>query len=343
MEIETPPPKKRRRRWNWLLGLVILLSIAGAACWQMMIAMPGESYTGELAELAGPQRSLRDELRRDVEKLADEIGERNIDRYPSLVRAAGYVESEFAAAGYEVERQTYEVRDRDCWNLVVELPGTKTPQEIVVVGAHYDSYLRTPGANDNGSGTAALLALARRFAGSKPERTLRFVAFTNEEPPYFQRPTMGSWVYAQGCRQRREDLVCVLSLETIGYYTNEPGSQEYPQPLGVFYPSEGNFIGVIGNVGSRELVRAVIDSFRRHGHFPSQGGAVPSVFPGVGWSDHWSFWQEGYPAAMITDTAPFRYPYYHTSEDTPDKLNFDHMARVVSGIAGVIEDYARIK
>ena len=121
---------------------------------------------------------------------------------------------------------------------------------------HYDSYLGTPGANDNGSGTAALLALARRFAGSKPERTLRFVAFTNEEPPYFQRPTMGSWVYAQGCRKRREDLVCVLSLETIGYYSDEPGSQEYPQPLGVFYPSEGNFIGVIGNVGSRELVRS---------------------------------------------------------------------------------------
>ena len=327
----------------WLLGILALLVLGGVACWQMMIVMPGQSYTGPLAELERKERSLSDELQHDVTQLAEEIGERNLDRYPSIVLAADFVENELSTAGYEVERQTYKVHDRDCWNLIVELPGSKTPKEIVVIGAHYDSYLGTPGANDNASGTAALLALARRFAASKPERTLRFVAFTNEEPPYFHDSTMGSWVYAQGCRQRREDLVCVLSLETIGYYSDVKGSQEYPQPFGVFYPSEGNFIGVIGNVASRELVRGVIDSFRRHGQFPSEGGAVPSLFPGVGSSDQWSFWQEGYPGVMITDTAPFRYPYYHTAEDTPDKLNFDHMARVVSGVAGVIEDFARVK
>jgi hypothetical protein len=130
----------------------------------------------------------------------------------------------------------------------------------------------------------------------------------------------------------------VLSLETIGYYKDRPRSQVYPTPLGMLYPDKGNFIGVIGNVRSRELVRQVVDSFRRHGKFPSEAGAIPGDVPGVGWSDHWSFWQEGYPGVMITDTALFRYPYYHLPQDTPDKLDFDRLARVAAGLEGVVRE-----
>jgi hypothetical protein len=322
---------------------VLLLVAAAAAGWKLMIEMPGRSYQGTLARLAPDELSLRDELRDDVEQLAVTIGERNLERYPALCEAAKYVEAQFLAAGYEVDRQAYEARELECFNLQVELPGSKQPDEIVVVGAHYDSYPGAPGANDNASGTAALLALARRFAKAQPERTLRFVAFTNEEPPYFHNREMGSWIYADQCSRRKENLVCVMSLETIGYFSEEPDSQRYPPPFGAAYPSVGNFIAVVGDVGSRKLVREVVASFRRHAAVPSVGGAVPSAVPGAGWSDHWSFWQAGYPAVMITDTAPFRYPYYHTPEDLPDKLDFDRMARVVAALEAVVGEFAGAK
>src|SRR5690606_24455686 len=188
---------------------------------------------------------------------------------------------------------TFLVSGVECHNIEAELTGETQPEQIVIVGAHYDTAPGTPGANDNASGVAALLALARRFAHSRPEKTLRFVAFTNEEPPYFQTPSWGAWVYARRCRQRGEKLVAMLSLETIGYYTDEPNSQQYPAPFGAFYPSEGNFIGVIGNVGSRRLVQQVVEILRQQAAFPCEGGAIPAEVPGVGWSDDWSCWQEG--------------------------------------------------
>ena len=353
MEVETTaaPPTKKRRLWKKItlgvaLGLVFLLGIG----WRVMFSMPGESFSGELPPLAtaenlhlnGQGPSLADELNRDVMKLASEIGPRNMRRRAKLVAAAEFVEHELARAGYQVKRQTYQVEGVDCWNLETEIKGTKEPAEIVLVGAHYDSYGTTPGADDNASGTAALLALARRFAGSQPERTLRFVAFTNEEPPYFQHATMGSLVYARSCRKRNDNLSCVLSLETMGYYSDKENSQRYPKPLNLIYPSKGNFIGVVGNVASRPMVHQVVSSLRKHVDFPSQGGAVPDVVAGVGWSDHWSFWQEGYQAVMVTDTALFRNPHYHQPTDTPDKLNFDHLARVVLGLEGVLRDVTGI-
>lgn len=324
------------------LAIVALLAVAAFLAWWTMIAMPGSSYRGNLAELGGEAATLRDELQRHVQKLAGEIGERNLHTYPKLQEARDYIEAELAADGYDISRQTYrEVRTGlESDNLEVEIAGARNADEIVLVGAHYDSVIGSPGANDNASGCAAVLALARRFAGRECGRTLRFVLFVNEEPPYFQTPDMGSRVYARRCRERDENLAGVISVETIGYFTSERGSQQYPRPFDLFYPSEGDFIAVVGNVGSRRLVRQVVDAFRRHAQFPSEGGAVPGEITGVGWSDHWSFWQEGYQAVMITDTAPFRYPYYHTPDDTPEKLDYDRMARVVDGLAAVIAELA---
>jgi hypothetical protein len=331
--------RRSRPRQTALLAAAILLVLVLLGLfltWQTMIFMPGQSYRGPLPAPDSSQDMLGEQLRVDVEFLSERIGERNLRRYGQLVQSADYIEQQFEAAGYQVQRQTYPVRDLTCNNLEAEIRGSTAPDEIVIVGAHYDSAMGTPGANDNASGTAALLALARRFAGQQTQRTLRFVAFTNEEMPYFQTPDMGSLVYARRCRERDENLAAVIVLETIGYYRQESGSQQYPVPLSAFYPSEGNFIAVVGNVASRKLVRRVVDSFRRHQRFPTEGGAVPASIDGVGWSDHWSFWEEGYPAVMITDTALFRYPYYHHPEDTPDKLNFDDMARVVDGLQAVI-------
>ncbi|MBP0030059.1 MAG: M28 family peptidase [Roseofilum sp. Guam] len=149
---------------------------------------------------------------------------------------------------------------------------------------------------------------------------------------------MGSLVYAKICKQRQDNIVGMISLETMGYYSDELGSQQYPTPLNLFYPLQGNFIAFIGNMDSGNWVKQVIGSFHQHTQFPSEGAAVPNLLPGIGWSDHWSFWQQGYPALMITDTAPFRYPYYHTAEDTPDKIDYGKLARVVVGLERVIHD-----
>lgn len=332
------PARKWRRRIGILFGILLTIVIAGVVAWRVMLWTPGESFAGSLPPLPPEAATLADELRRDVVRLAGDIGERNVSRYPQLIKAANYIETQLRAAGYEVSRQVYEVDGLECYNIEAGLTGQTRPDEIVLVGAHYDTYAGTPGADDNASGVAALLALARRFKDIQPDRTLRFVAFTNEEPPYFQRPLMGSWVYAHRSREQNDNLVCVLSLETIGYYSNEAESQQYPPPLGMVYPSVGNFVGVVGNVGSRRLVHRVLTSLRRNMKFPTEAGAVPGVVPGVGWSDHWSFWQEGYQAVMITDTAIFRNPNYHQLSDTPDTLDYSRMARVVEGIEQVVRE-----
>ena len=193
-------------------------------------------------------------------------------------------------------------------------------------------------ANDNGSGVAAMLALARRFAQTPAQCTLRFVAFVNEEPPYFLSEQMGSFVYAGRCKARGDEISAMISLETIGYFSDAPHSQTYPAPgLGVFYPTVGNFIGFVANVHSRALLRRSIAFFRKHAGVPSEGAALPAFIPGVSWSDQWAFWQHGYPGIMVTDTAPFRYPHYHSATDTPDKLDYDRFTLVVSGMEKVIE------
>ncbi len=301
-----------------------------------MIKMPGKSYDGPLPPLTEEETALRNALRQDVETLAAEIGERNVFRYPRLAAAADFIKRSFEDAGYAVRREGFEASGQTCFNLEAAITGVDKPDEIVVVGGHYDSVFGCPGANDNATGVAATLALARALSGEKPSRTLRFVAFVNEEPPFFQTDEMGSMVYAKGCRDRNEKVVAMLSLETIGYYRDEAGSQQYPFPVGLFYPSTGNFIAFVGNTASKKLVREVVASFRRQAKFPSEGGALPNAVPGVGWSDHWAFWQMGYPALMVTDTAPFRYPYYHTPQDTPDKVDYEPFARLTAGLALVV-------
>jgi hypothetical protein len=315
-----------------------LLLVIGVICWWSMMRMPGKNPSGA-AKLTADGVNLRAELKADVQKLAGDIGERNVPRYPALVAAADFIEQSFAAAGFQPRRQTYQVQGKDCHNIEAEIKGASP--KIILVGAHYDSVFGAPGANDNGSGVAALLALARRFVAKKCEYTLRFVAFVNEEPPYFQTERMGSLVYAKSCRQRNDPIEAMISLETIGYFSDEPNTQTYPiTGLGAVYPTVGNFIGVVGNFQSRALVRKTIHLLRKDGGIPTEGTALPSIVPGVGWSDQWAFWQCGYRGIMITDTAPFRYPYYHAPTDTPDKLDYDRFALVVNGMEKVISEFA---
>jgi hypothetical protein len=318
------------------LRITIAVAAVLALLWLFGMRMPGKNVP-KAALLSPDEVTLREELRADVQKLAGEIGERNMWHYPKLNAAADFIEDSFSRAGLRTRRDSYDMRGQACHNIEAEIPGAHP--EIILIGAHYDSVFGSPGANDNGTGVAATLALAQRFVGRRPEHTLRFVAFVNEEPPYFLSDEMGSFIYAGRCKARGDKISAMISLETIGYFSDAPHSQTYPSPvLSIAYPKIGNFIGFVSNVHSRALLRRVVALFRKHAKIPSEGAALPWFVPGVSWSDQWSFWRYGYPGIMVTDTAPFRYPHYHSSSDTPDKLDYDRFALVVSGMERVIED-----
>jgi Zn-dependent M28 family amino/carboxypeptidase len=275
---------------------------------------------------------LEPRLRAHIAVLADEIGPRNVYVPKKLDAAAQYIRVFWENTGYEVHTQTFTVQDIACHNLAVEISGHTKPEEIVVVGAHYDTVSWAPGANDNGSAVAALLELSRLFSSASTSRTVRFVAFTNEEPPFFKTGSMGSLVYAKACQKRKENIVAMVCLETIGYYRGARKTQKYPIPFSFFYPDTGNFIAVVGNLGSKPLVKSFTRRFMEESDFPIECVATFGFLTGIDWSDHWSFWHCGYPAIMITDTALFRYPYYHSSEDTPDKIDYPRLARVTHGL-----------
>ncbi len=324
--------------WHWYASVVGLLLFAGILATLYMTRMPGRSYQGPFEPLSKDEVAIRDKLKAHIVLLAGTIGERNLWRYEALNASADYIDQTFQEMGYPVREQSFSVEGKRVKNLEAEMRGTSRPKEIIVVGAHYDSVLGSPGANDNASGLAALLVLAELAKQQRFTRTLRFVAFVNEEPPFFRTGEMGSRMYARESAQRDERIVAMLSLETIGYYSELKGSQSYPPPFNLIYSSTGNFIGFVSNLASRHLVQRIVATFRRHTRFPSEALAAPSIIPGIGWSDHWSFWQEGYPAVMVTDTALYRYPQYHTRRDTPEIIDYERTARVVAGIAIVLDE-----
>jgi Zn-dependent M28 family amino/carboxypeptidase len=304
------------------------------------VNFPGRSFKGTLPAPTDDETELASRLREHVEMLAGTIGERNVYHPANLLVAAEYIERTFIGYGHAPVSLFYTVHGQEVRNIEATIPGTAKPNEIVVIGAHYDSVRGCVGANDNASGTAAVLEMARLLRGKQLARTVQLVAFVNEEPPFFQTESMGSLVYARLCKQRGDNVVAMFTPETIGYYSDAKGSQRYLVPFNLFYPSTGDFIAFVGNTSSRPLISRSLQSFRRHTDFPSEGAALPGLIPGIGWSDHWSFWQEGFPGFMVTDTAPFRYPHYHQVTDTPDKIDYDRTARVVMGLTRVAEDLA---
>lgn len=295
------------------------------------VEAPPEVEPAAPAPLTAEEQALRTELDKDVHALA-KIGERNVDKKWELASAADWIADELDAAGLGVHREGYEVGEVAAQNLATEVRGGARGSELVIVGAHYDSASGSPGADDNASGVAAVLALARRFAKTQPKRTLRFVWFVNEEPPFFQTPQMGSLVYAKALAARGETAVAMVSVESIGVFSDAPGSQRYPAPLAKKHPDVGNFVAVVGDERSAPLVDRFSAALSKGASLPVESDSLPAELPGVGWSDHWSFWQIGVPAIMVTDTAPFRYPHYHKPTDTPGRLDFDRMARVTQGL-----------
>jgi len=344
----TPGARPRRRfriasrRALVRLGvLTVVMAIAFGVAWGVLINMPGRAHTGPLPALTREQGETAARLEGDVRALADGHPKRHTFNAREYAAAADGLAARLRTAGYEPTREVFELADgTPCQNIIGERAGSDPDAGIVVVGAHYDAYVQTPGADDNASGVAGVLELAARFSARTPRRTVRFVLFANEEPPYFRTNEMGSHVNAFRARDRGERVHAMISLEMLGYYDPTPGSQRYPPPLSAWYPSTADFIAIVGNVGSTGLVRRAVGRWRETTPFPCYGAALPEGIPGVGFSDHWSFWQAGDRAFMITDTAFFRNPNYHSAGDTAGTLDYERMARAMDGVEQVVLDLA---
>jgi len=323
----------------WGTGAILVLITAAAAAAWYMLGLPGKSFTGPPPPATHDERNLAERLKRHVVAIASTP--HNVTHYAELERAAAYIEAELTALGYEPQRQVFDTAGRPVRNIEVVIPTAKSSgaPSSLVVGAHYDSDGDAPGANDNGTGTAAVIELARLLKDVTPRNeSLRLVLFVNEEAPYYRTDQMGSLQYSRRLKERGERVAGMISLETIGFFSDAPGSQKYPIPFGLIFPSTANFISFVAMPGSRAFLHEVVAAFRRNTKIPTIGGTAPDLFEGIGWSDHWSFWHLGYPAVMVTDTALYRYPHYHTPEDTPEKVDYEKLARITIGLEKTIRD-----
>jgi len=330
---------------GWLVALIVLLVALGAGYGAVhyMTAVPGTSHQGPLPPLTEEETALAAALGRHVAAIA--AHEHNLSQYRELEQAARYIETTLKSFGHVIGRQEFTVDGKAVRNIdvVIAPAAIDLNAEVIVIGAHYDSVVGSPGANDNASGAAAVIELARllRDLDGRGSKRIRLALFVNEEPPYFRTEAMGSLRYARALAQRGERVVAMYSLETIGCFSSAPGSQQYPAPFGLLFPDRGDFVAFVGLLGARALLHRTIRSFRSHTAFPSIGGVAPDFVPGIGWSDHWAFAEQGVPAVMVTDTAPFRYPHYHRASDTPDKVDTESLARIVKGLERVIRELAR--
>lgn len=310
------------------VAIIILITVA--------IQMPGET-TATTSPLGVKESKSVDRLFKHVETLAGEIGERHHGEPAAYNAAADYISDIFKQNGYVPYEDEFgnKLQYR---NIIAEHYGTTLPDEILIVGAHYDTVWLSPGADDNASGVAVLLELSRLLKENQYQRSVRFIAFANEEHPHFLTENMGSLFHARQSYNRGEDIKAMISLEMLGYFSDEENSQYYPKPFNLFYPDTANFIAFVSNFASRNLLRKSIRVFRESGKFPSEGLAAPIMLvPDVKRSDQAAFWRYGVKAFMVTDTAAYRNNAYHNVSDVPGSLNYEHMARITSGLKAVVE------
>ncbi len=314
--------KNRLKMTNWFRLTI--------ACSSLLLNIPVAS-----ADLEGS--SVQARLEASVRTLADTIGPRTLKNPDSLHAAAEFITRSFESSEYAVTFHSYDVQGHMVRNIIAERRGNEEPDHILIIGAHYDTAEGTPGADDNASGVAVLLELARLYAQTSFRKTVRFVAFTLEEPPFFRSRHMGSRVYARSLKAKGEQIDAMISLEMLGYFSNEEGSQSFPLFwLRWMFPTRGNFITVVSNFASKGLQDQVRDALQASMTLPVETFTGPWWVPGVDLSDHGSFWKEGYPAVMLTDTAFYRNPHYHEATDVLETLDYGAMAELVQGMSEVI-------
>jgi hypothetical protein len=317
-------------------AVALALGILAAAGWRAFLWMPGAARPPACSALDVDLAALERELAAHVRALAGGVGPRWHGRPDALNAAAEYVERALAIPGWEVGARVFGPQG-EFRNAIAERPGGQLAREIVLVGAHYDSVAGSPGADDNASGVAGLLELARLLGPRPTARTLRLIAFTNEERPLGGTEVGGSRVAARDSRERGEAIAAMLALEGLGVYRDAASSQRHPWPLAAFFPDRGNFLAWIGDLRSRALLHRALALFRASGRLPSEGIAAPALLvPDIRRSDHAAYWAEGYPALLVTDTSEFRDPNYHGPGDLPERLDYARMALAVAGVAEVV-------
>ena len=325
------------RRTRTLIALLALALFAGVfAAVRYFPYWPLYGYQGPLPAATAEESAIAGRLLDHVSAVAS--APHNTAHPAALEASARYIERQLEGLGYAVARQEYPAAGQTVRNIHVVI-GTPAPgSPTFVVGAHYDSDGIAPGANDNATGTAALLELARLLKDYRPKRhLLRLAFFVNEEMPHFGTETMGSLQFARMI-VAKETVSGMISLETIGAFSDQPGTQKFPVPLGLVYRDTADFVSFVGTPRARGLVHQALGSFREHTKFPTIGGVAHSFIKGIAWSDHASFDDQGIPAIMITDTALFRYPHYHKATDTPDKIDYGRLARITKGLERMLRE-----
>jgi len=309
----------------------------------MCVNMPGETLSSALLPLTPSQEESSKRLQEHVWQLAEEVGERHYGEPKAYNSAADYITNVFK----QNELTPYEDEFGDKLqyrNIVAEHYGTTLADEVIIVGAHYDTVWLSSGADDNASGVAVMLEIAKQLKKKQLNRTVRFVAFANEEEPYFLTENMGSLFHAKRSHDRGDKIMGMISLEMLGYYSNEANSQRYPSPFSWFYPDTANFVAFVSDFNSRSFVRKSINVFRESEQFPSEGLTAPVLMVrDVQRSDQAAFWKYNIPAFMVTDTAAYRNYSYHTVGDVPDSLDYDAMARVTTGLIAMIEQLTAVE
>lgn len=330
------------RRWRWTAAIAVSLVVLTVGISGCMISQPltGFAHTAIPDLSASPER-----LRNHVRTLSEDFLGRGFEQPQTLQRAADYIAAELAQSGVMAERQRFEVGGQSYENLIARFGEAEGDKPLLVMGAHYDSALThegvsTPGADDNASGVAGLLELARLLANKAPSQPVELVFYTLEEPPNFRTDDMGSYRHALSLQQRKQPVRLMLSIEMIGYYSDAPGSQTYPlAPLGWIYPDKGNFISLIGEMKNFAAMRSTKAVMRAAGGGSTPLGVqslnAPRFVHGVDFSDHLNYWRLGYPAIMVTDTSFMRNPHYHQRTDTWERLDYTRMAQVVRMLAAV--------
>lgn len=283
------------------------------------------------------ERSIAENLKCHVDCLAGLIGPRFLKRPKSIQATIGYIEKQWTNMGYVIQHEHYDTQGEQATNIIVESAGIND-KRIVLLGAHYDTVNCTPGADDNASAVAVMLEVSRLLRLRKTKKRVRYVAFACEEPPYFHLGDMGSQIHARAAKKRGDRIDAMLCLEMVGYYRDEPGSQAIPPGIPKWlhrvFPNKGNFLAAVGNLNSWKLCWKFRRSFKRASpKMPLFSIVLPELIREIRLSDNSSFWDQGFPALMLTDTSFLRNPNYHQETDTPDTLDYARMTRVVLGVA----------
>ena len=335
-EVEQAEKRGHKKMIFWLV-LILGMCLFAIGFFVFLITQP---LVLPIQKQQAPISVNPEKLKTHVEKISNEFSPRSALFVQNLDKTAAYVKQEFAIAGGNVSEQAFEANGKTYRNIIARFNAES--EDRIVVGAHYDAAGSLPAADDNASGVAGLIELAYLLGRTKLTKHVELVAYTLEEPPFFGSNQMGSFIHAKSLKDENAAVRLMMSLEMIGYFSDEPNSQSFPvSAMSLFYPSRGNFIAVVGSFGNFSIVRRVKSAMKAQSEVPVRSINAPASIPGIDFSDHRNYWKFGYDAVMITDSAFYRNPNYHTAADTPEKLDYNRMSKVVEAVYYAVLSFAK--